>query len=146
MNFPCPHCGSEESLSTRSPDDIKMIVPKEFQGDFDEPPPPVYSPGVSTSLTKGSSSITSSAQKQKKGSNGIENLPSSATYRSSAPGETIPETSFDNRLLDVEIAIKNMENDVKALSVDMKTLLKSQKVIESILTKINKELLKLREK
>ncbi len=145
MKFPCPHCGSEETLSSRSPDDIKMIVPKEFQGDFDEPPPPVYSPVASTSLTKGPSSITSSAQKRNKKSSGLKNLPSSDPYGISAP-EPISDPLIDNRLLEVEVAIKNMENEMKTISADMQTILKSQKVIESILTKINKELLKLQEK
>ncbi len=145
MKFPCPHCGSEESISNRSADDFKMIVPKEFQGDFDEPPPPVYSPVVSASLTKGSSSITPLAQEQKKESSRLKNLPSSGTSRSSAP-DTISDALIDNRLDDVEISLKNIENDMKTLSEDMQTILKSQKVIESILTKINKELLKLQEK
>jgi hypothetical protein len=38
MNFPCSHCGSEESLADRKTDDFKPIVPVELQGDFEEPP------------------------------------------------------------------------------------------------------------
>ena len=34
LNFPCPHCGGDLSLTERSKDEIKPIVAPEYQADF----------------------------------------------------------------------------------------------------------------
>ncbi|MFW9916782.1 MAG: hypothetical protein ACFFGZ_14350 [Candidatus Thorarchaeota archaeon] len=41
LSFPCPHCGTEESLDDRTVADFKPIVPAEVQATFDEPPAPI---------------------------------------------------------------------------------------------------------
>ncbi|MHA2226243.1 MAG: hypothetical protein ACXAC8_13625 [Candidatus Hodarchaeales archaeon] len=55
MNFPCSHCGSEESFADRKTDDFKPIVPVELQGNFEEPPEFVAdSSSIPTSLSNDS--------------------------------------------------------------------------------------------
>lgn len=147
MKFPCPHCGSDESFYDRSADEIKSIVPVELQGNFDEPPPPISNSGsynfqevrpVSKPIESQISSKSESflqEQTQPRSAVGYE-------FESPSTKGTI-EFAIGSRFENVEGAIKTMENEIKTLSSDMKNLLKSQKVIESILTNINKKLLKL---
>jgi len=41
MSFPCPHCGADQALTDRKPDEIKPIIPLDLQESFEEPPPPI---------------------------------------------------------------------------------------------------------
>ena len=123
MSFPCPHCASEESLTDRDASEIKPVVSKEFQANFEEPSLPRSSrmpdlkPSYNSSKAHVPSSIRPAVQKQIKE----------------------PEK-------DMESIIITMGNDMKALATDIKTIMKSMKVIERVLTNMNKELLKLRKK
>lgn len=47
MDFPCPHCGSEQALTDREEDEIKPIIPLDLQESFGEPPPPSHESGQS---------------------------------------------------------------------------------------------------
>ncbi|MFX1284589.1 MAG: hypothetical protein ACFFB5_13090 [Promethearchaeota archaeon] len=136
MKFPCPHCGSDESFYDRSAEEFKPIIPTELQGDFDEPPPPTNGFGFSsppvtkTAETHISSRSGSSIQEQTQSPNTMDYKFGSSTTSSS-------------RLENMEITIKTIENEIKTLASDMKNIQKSQKVIENILTNMNKKLIKL---
>jgi hypothetical protein len=140
MKFPCPHCGSDASFQDRSPDEIKPIVPVELQGDFEEPPPPLSSgsPLMSSQVSGG----TGPSQP-----GGVQS-PAAIDHQIQS-SETItgpPDESFEKLPENMEMIIRSMENKLNRLSSDMQNLLKSQKVIESFLTNINKKLQKLSEK
>ena len=135
MKFPCSHCGSDLSMQDRIEGEIKPIVPVEIQGNFAEPPPPEYvdSLPVSThspSISKKSSGPTYTGESKKRSS-----TPSSSTSSST----TQSSSNTDYRLTSIESTLDEITSQLT-------TLMKSQKVIETILTKINSELLKLRGK
>lgn len=142
MKFPCPHCGSDESYYDRSAEEFKPIIPVELQGDFEEPPPPVSTPGYTpvqemkpvSKPAETSSSFVSPQQEQ------IQSTRIDYEFQSSASS---PDYTADKRLEIIERTIRIMENEIKTLTSDMKTIIKSQKVIESILTNINKKVLNL---
>lgn len=135
MKFPCSHCGSDLSIQDRIEGEIKPIVPVEIQGNFAEPPPPEYvdSLPVSTpspSISKKSSEPIYTGESKKRSS-----TPSSSTSSST----TQSSSNTDYRLTSIESTLDEITSQLT-------TLMKSQKVIETILTKINSELLKLRGK
>ena len=122
MSFPCPHCGSEDLLTDRDASEIKPVVSMEFQANFEEPVSPRSShidlkPSYNSSKAHVPSSIKPTIQKQ----------------------ITEPEKNMESLII-------TMSNDMKALTTDIKTIMKSMKVVERVLTNMNKELLKLREK
>ena len=134
MKFPCSHCGSDLSIQDRIEGEIKPIVPVEIQGDFAEPPPPEYvdSLPVSTpspSISKKSSGPTYTGETKKR----------SSTSSSTSSSTTQSSSNTDYRLTSIE-------GTLGEITSQLTTLMKSQKVIETILTKINSELLKLRGK
>lgn len=145
MSFPCPHCGSDESFYDRSAEEFKPIIPTELQGDFTEPPPPIpssNSPSTFQRVNQVPKSTKSHGQSNQSYSGQVVDYKFESTPSSKEP---IRGTDFitEPRLENIEIAIKNIENDVKTLSSDLENIQKSQKVIESILTNINKKLLEL---
>jgi hypothetical protein len=136
MKFPCSHCGSDLSMQDRVEGEIKPIVPVEIQGNFAEPPPPDYvdslpasTPSPSVSPSKASSGPIYKG----------ESKPRSATPSSTTSGGTQSSSNTDYRLTSIE-------GTLDGITSQLTTLMKSQKVIETILTKINSELLKLRGK
>jgi hypothetical protein len=145
MNFPCPHCGSDESFHNRSVDDFKPIVPVELQGDFTEPPPPVTSSVPSSTFQKPSQAPKSS-RSQISSSQGFSGQEVDYRFESTPSSiEPIRTTDFTtgSQLENIEKTIRNIENEIQTFSADLENIQKSQKVIESILTNINKKLLKL---
>lgn len=149
MKLPCPHCGADTSLLDRSADEIKAIVPVELQGDFEEPPPPLSSSGSPLMSSQASKSSGPSQQGQIQSPVAVDHQ--SQSQISSTPQSNIthtgpPDSSIEKLPEDQETIIRSMENKLNTLSSDMKNLLKSQKVIESFLTNINKKITKLSEK
>jgi len=136
MKFPCSHCGSDLSMQDRIEGEIKPIVPVEIQGNFAEPPPPEYvdSLPVSTPSPSVSPAKTFSGPIYKG-----ESKPRSTTPSSTSSGGTQSSSNTDHRLTSIEGTLDDITSQLT-------TLMKSQKVIETILTKINSELLKLRGK
>jgi hypothetical protein len=156
MKFPCPHCGSHESLYDRSADEIKPIIPLDLQGNFDEPPPlisasvsynfhdvrPVSHPIESQIITNSGLSLQEQIQPRNTVGYKFESPSYSTVPRNISTRGTI-EFTTNSRLENLEGTIKTLENEIKILSSDMKNILKSQKVTESILINMNKKLLKL---
>jgi hypothetical protein len=136
MKFPCSHCGSDLSMQDRVEGEIKPIVPLEIQGNFAEPPPPEYVDSLPASTP--SPSISPS-----KASSGPiykgESKPRSTPPSSTSSSGTQSSSNTDYRLTSIE-------GTLDEITSQLTTLMKSQKVIETILTKINSELLKLRGK
>ena len=136
MKLPCEHCGGDLSMQDRVEGEIKPIVPVEIQGNFAEPPPPEYvdslpasTPSPSVSPSKASSGPIYKG----------ESKPRSTTPSSTSSGGTQSSSNTDYRLTSIE-------GTLDEITSQLTTLMKSQKVIETILTKINSELLKLRGK
>jgi len=134
MKFPCSHCGSDLSMQDRVECEIKPIVPVEIQAIFDVPPPPEYvdSLPVSTSspsFSKKSSEIPKKTEVQQR----IK--PSSST------GSSKVEMSSN-----ADYNPTSIEGSLDEITSQLTTLMKSQKVIETILTKINSDRHKLRDK
>ncbi len=115
MNFPCPHCESEESLTDRDASEINPVVSKEFQANFEEPSLPRSSriPDLKPSHNSSKAHVPSSIRP--------------------AVQEQIKEPEKD-----MESIIISMANDMKTLAPDIKTIMKSMKIIERILTNMNK--------
>lgn len=145
MKLPCPHCGSDDSFHDRSADDFKPIVPVELQGNFEEPPPPIASPG-SFSKFQNAKPISKTPESQVPSSSGVSiqkiDYKFEPTTSSKGTKGTV-DYATDSRLENIEKTIKTIENEVRTFSSDLENIQKSQKVIESILTNINKKLLKL---
>ena len=143
MKFPCPHCGSDLSLTDRTTSDIQPIIPKTLQGNFEEPPAPSYVEGIPDRESMGSVPSRKESPKSEPMSKGVH---SSKPSYSSQPGASSP--SVDNVtnsfLPKVDNRLTLMESTMKSIQNELSTLLKSQKVIENILTRMNGELLKLR--
>jgi len=143
MGFPCPHCGSDLSLTDRTNSDIQPIIPKELQGDFEEPPAPSYVEGIPDRHSMGPPpSFKTKSHSESRSQGGNSSGPSYSPQKSSPSlsAENVSSSflpQMDNRL-------SLMENTMKSIQDELSTLLKSQKVIENILTRINGELLKLR--
>lgn len=135
MKFPCSHCGSDLSMQDRIEGEIKPIVPVEIQGNFAEPPPPEYVDSLPVS--------TPSPSMPKKSTGplytGESKQHSSAPSPSTGSSTTQSSSNTDYRLTSIE-------GTLDEITSQLTTLMKSQKVIETILTKINSELLKLRGK
>lgn len=149
MKLPCPHCGADTSFQDRTADEIKPIVPVELQGDFEEPPPPLSSSGSPLMSSQASEISGPSPQGQVQSPVAVDHQPqslSSSTPQSGITHSGPPDSSTENLPEDLETIIKLMANKINSLSSDMKNLLKSQKVIESFLTNINKKITKLSEK
>ncbi len=143
MGFPCPHCGSDLSLTDRTERDIQPIIPKELQGNFEEPPAPSFVDGIPDRESMGPP--PSHKEKTPTSSSGYS-TPSSApspSTQSSSPSLSAGSVS-DSLLPNVDNRLSMMEASMKTIQNELTTLLKSQKVIENILTRINSELLKLR--
>lgn len=134
MKFPCSHCGSDLSMQDRIEGEIKPIVPVEIQGDFDEPPPPEYVDSIPVSSPSPSLS-KKSAEKPKRTEIKQRSKPSSSTGSSKVGMSS-----------DADYRLTSIEGTLDEITSQLTTLMKSQKVIETILTKINSELLKLRDK
>ena len=123
MSFPCPHCGSEKSYTERDTSEIKPVISKEFQATFEKPP---------LSKSSSMSDLTQSDNSSK------AHVPSNIkpTIQKQI---TEPEEGMESLII-------TMSNDMKALTTDIRTMMKSMKVVERVLTNMNKELRKLREK
>lgn len=134
MKFPCSHCGSDLSMQDRIEGEIKPIVPVEIQGNFDEPPPPEYVDSLPVS-TQSSSYEKISSETPKR---------TETKHRSNASSST--ESSKVEMSSDADYRLTSIESTLDEITSQLTTLMKSQKVIETILTKINSELLKLRGK
>ena len=134
MKFPCSHCGSDLSIQDRIEGEIKPIVPVEIQGDFAEPPPPEYVDSLPVSTPSPSISKKSSEPQYK----------AKTKHRSSAPSST--GSGKVQSSSDADYRLTSIEGTLDEITNQLTTLMKSQKVIETILTKINSELLKLRDK
>ncbi len=147
MSFPCPHCGGEETFEDRVEEEFRPIVPVEIQGTFDKPPPPLSSgkswssPSRSTSHPIDSSRVTTSRPKDTSYRGLVMDSSKPTSKTPNVPlTSSLPSDDFTtDRLIEIEASVKAMEANIT-------TLVKSQKVIEKILTNINRELLKLREK
>jgi len=134
MKFPCSHCGSDLSMQDRVEGEIKPIVPVEIQGDFAEPPPPEYVDSLPASTPSPSISKKSSKPQYK-----AKTKQRTSPTSSPVSGNVKMSSDADNRLTSIE-------GTLDEITSQLTTLMKSQKVIETILTKINSELLKLRGK
>jgi len=134
MKFPCSHCGSDLSMQDRIEGEIKPIVPVEIQGDFDEPPPPEYVDSLPVSTHS-----PSLAKKSLETPEIPEIKHRSKAHSSIGSSKVEMSSDADNKLT-------SMESTLDQITTQLTTLMKSQKVIETILTKINSELLKLRDK
>ena len=134
MKFPCSHCGSDLSMQDRVEGEIKPIVPVEIQGDFAEPPPPEYVDSLPASTPSPSISKKSSKPQYK-----AKTKQRTSPTSSPVSGNVKMSSDADNRLTSIE-------GTLDEITSQLTTLMKSQKVIETILTKINSELLKLRDK
>ena len=143
MRFPCPHCGSDLSLTDRTERDIQPIIPKELQGSFEEPPAPSYVEGIPDRESMGP--VPSTKEKTRTASSS-PSAPSSVPTYSTPSSSSSPSTGSvsDSFLPNVDNRLSMMEASMKSIQNELTTLLKSQKVIENILTRINSELLKLR--
>ena len=147
MSFPCPHCGGEETFEDRTEEEFRPIVPVEIQGTFDKPPPPLSSgkswspPPRSTSRPIDSPRVATSRPKDTSYRDLVMDTSRSASKPTNiSPSSSLPSDDFaTDRLIEIEASVKAMEANIA-------TLIKSQKVIEKILTNINRELLKIREK
>ncbi len=143
MKLPCPHCGSDLSLTDRTTSDIQPIIPKALQGDFEEPPAPSYVEGIPDRESMEPIPSKKESYRSESESKGVHSSePSySSQPRASSPSVDNVTNSFlpkvDNRLTLIESSMKSIQNELSTLS-------KSQKVIENILTRMNGELLKLR--
>lgn len=149
MKLPCPHCGSDTSFQDRAADEIKPIVPVELQGDFEEPPSPLSSSGSPLMSSQASGDSGPSQQRQVQSPVAVDHQAQSQASLSTQSGETFvgpPDHSTEKLPENMETIIRSMENKLNTLSSEMKSLLKSQKVIERFLTSINKKLLELSEK
>jgi hypothetical protein len=143
MRFPCPHCGSDLSLTDRTTSDIQPIIPKALQGDFEEPPEPAYVEGIPDRQSMGP--VPSPKAKPNSESRSTRNHSSGPSYSPQTSSPTLSADSIsDSFLPQMDNRLSLMENTMKSIQNELSTLLKSQKVIESILTRINGELLKLR--
>ena len=139
MNFPCPHCGSDQSMTDRTEEDIKPIVPLELQGEFAEPPPPAYidgRPEVRATAPR-PKKLTADLDLAKTAQVSVSKHDFSSTTTSQGT-ESLLASTMDKRLTDIEGTLQTLTNEVN-------TIMKSQKVIEAILKRINAELMKLRE-
>ena len=134
MKFPCSHCGSDLSIQDLVEGEIKPIVPVEIQGDFAEPPPPEYVDSLPASTPSPSISKKSSKPQYK-----AKTKQRTSPTSSPVSGNVKMSSDADNRLTSIE-------GTLDEITTQLTTLMKSQKVIETILTKINSELLKLRGK
>ncbi|NHJ01692.1 MAG: hypothetical protein EAX86_06085 [Candidatus Heimdallarchaeota archaeon] len=148
MSFPCPHCGSQETFEDRTEEEFKPIVPVEIQGTFDKPPPPLTSGrprfASPTSSPRPATPIatprTPTSRQQDTSYRDLVIDTSKSSSKTTVPARPLPTEGFNtDRLIEIEASVKAMEANIA-------TLIKSQKVIEKILTNINKELLKLRNK
>ncbi len=132
MKFPCSHCGSDLSMQDRVEGEIKPIVPVELQGNFAEPPPPEFVdslPASTPSPSKASSGPLYTGESK------------SRSTASSSTGSSVTQSSSNT-----DYRLTSIEGTLEEITSQLATLMKSQKVIETILTKINSELLKLRGK
>ena len=136
MKLPCSHCGGDLSIQDRMEGEIKPIVPVEIQGNFAEPPPPEYVDSLPAS-TPSPSIKKQSPEPQYK---------STPKQRSSSPSSTNRSSGTKQSSSDADYRLTSIESTLDEMSSQLTTLMKSQKVIETILTKINSELLKLRGK
>jgi hypothetical protein len=143
MNFPCPHCGSDLSLTDRTNSDIQPIIPRELQGSFEEPPAPSYVEGIPDRQSMGP--VPSIKEKSSPVSRSTGDHSSSPRYSSQSSSPSISTDNVsDSFLPKMDSRLSLMENTMKSIQDELSILLKSQKVIENILTRINSELLKLR--
>ncbi|MHA1444198.1 MAG: hypothetical protein ACTSR4_05550, partial [Candidatus Hodarchaeales archaeon] len=131
----CSHCGSDLSMQDRIEGEIKPIVPVEIQGNFAEPPPPEYVDSLPVSTPSPSFSKKSSEMPKETEVQHRIAKPSSST------GSSKVEMSSN-----ADYRPTSIEGSLEEITSQLTTLMKSQKVIETILTKINSELLKLRDK
>ncbi|MHA1994616.1 MAG: hypothetical protein ACW97Z_08760 [Candidatus Hodarchaeales archaeon] len=143
MGFPCPHCGSDLSLTDRTNTDIQPIIPKELQGDFEEPPAPSYVEGIPERQNMEPVSSVKEKTSPKSRSTGGHSSGPSYSPQMSSPSISADNVS-DSFLPKMDNRLSLMENTMKSIQDELSTLLKSQKVIENILTRINGELLRLR--
>ena len=134
MKFPCSHCGSDLSMQDRVEGEIKPIVPVEIQGNFAEPPPPEYVDSLPVSTPSPSLSQKSS------------DLPKNAEIKHRSRPSSSTESSKVEMSSNTDSRLTSIEGTLDEITSQLTTLMKSQKVIETILTKINSELLKLRGK
>ncbi len=144
MKFPCPHCGSDLTMSDRTEGEIQPIVPKELQGDFEEPPPPAYVDGrpemraPQPKAKKIATDLSRAKTAEFKAPKSDFSSQTTTSTTSSLGTKDLIASSMDQRLT-------NIETTLKTLTTEITTIMKSQKVIESILKKINSQLMKLRE-
>lgn len=161
MNLPCPHCGSKDSLADRDPSEFKAVVPLEQRDDYEKFPLPDSTLGpFSASDLKSSSNLESLSEAVKKqqqikqpraiehefeGPPSISSTKSHDITRESTLVETTPAAVINTRFDQVESTITTIEDDMKTLSLDMKRVMNSLKVIEGILSEISNDLRSLRE-
>ncbi len=142
MRFPCPHCGSDLSLTDRTERDIQPIIPKELQGNFEEPPAPSYVDGIPDRDSMGP---PPSKKEKKQTESPSYSAPSASSYSGSSSSPSLSADSVsDSFVPNMDNRLSMMEATMKSIQNELTTLLKSQKVIENILTRMNSELLKLR--
>jgi hypothetical protein len=121
-------------MQDRIEGEIKPIVPVEIQGNFAEPPPPEYVDSLPVSTPSPSFSEKSSEKPKK-----TEVQPRFKPPPSTGSSKVEMSSNADDRLTSIE-------GTLDEITSQLTTLMKSQKVIETILIKINSELLKLRDK
>ena len=143
MKLPCAHCGSDLSLTDRTTSDIQPIIPKALQGDFEEPPSPSYVEGIPDRQSMGPVPEVTAKKRSPSRSTGVQSSESSYSSQSSSPSISADSIS-DSFLPQMDNRLSLMENSMKTIQEELSTLLKSQKVIENILTRINGEIIKLR--
>ena len=156
MSLPCPHCGNEESLADRDPGEIKPVVPLNQQGDYGRFPLPEST--LSSLSSSDLESLSDSVKEQQRikqpraiehefeGPPSITSAKSHGITHESTLVETTTDAVINTRFDQVESTITTIEDNMKALSLDMKKVMNSLKVIEGILSEISNELHSLREK
>lgn len=135
MKFPCSHCGSDLSMQDRIEGEIKPIVPVELQENFAEPPPPEFVDSLPAS--------TPSPSMPEKSSEPLSTGESKPRSTTSPPSSSSISTQSSSN---TDYRLTSIEGTLDEITSQLTTLMKSQKIIETILKKINSELFKLREK
>jgi hypothetical protein len=160
MEFPCPHCGCQDSYTDRSANEIKTIIPKELQKEFKEPPPPIQNSNKKSSenLKPPSSSekviFKSPPSSEEKVIEELFDKPE-VIHKNSVVSSTNfsqirePSTKTSSTTKELERTIindvihnhlDNLELNLKILDNNMKILLKNHAKFEGILLNIQKQI------
>ena len=146
LTIPCPHCGSGEEFHSRGATDIKQIVPSSVQAVTRKAPDPIP---IKSSSTRDDTNVHLSLEKayEELDPKGHSNYKSSYKKHTSSPRtkSTIKTTSIpkdhdfrqnynDEKIVEFEQQIKDMNSSIKTLSSLVKTLIKNNEVIIKVIS------------